>query len=235
MNRSIGGAIQNQVYPPNPRLDPQKQPLLYGLSLVVTFEYPKGLKDAIIDHLTRIPCTYFTSCNHFTVLNIGTEIPPTQVARIRNLVIQRISGKLTNDYRLNGSIREALTSLQIRPEIRMIPDGSIVLFGSGSLLEAIYELKLKLRKDLFSLDIDFDPRRDRQPIWIYTVFARIGRPIEMPVVAAMATSYKGFQKTHPAAKAIPLFNSKKPKLGLLTFGDHKAILPPVDFHDLSPV
>ena len=234
VNGSIRKARKNGIYPPKKRLDRQKNPLLYGLSLVVAFRYRKDLENAMRAHLRPIPSKYQhrTFYNHFTVLNIGTEIPPSEVDRIRSLVRDRISGRILNDYRLKASLGEAFDELCIRPEIRLMSDGSLVLFGSGFFLEAMYELKLKLREDLFSLDMNFDPNRDRQPVWIYSVFARIGKPLTKTVVEAMTKSYARFQRTCPISRPRRLL---QPTLGLLTFGDHKAILEPVSFQPLFPL
>jgi hypothetical protein len=224
MNATISTRINKQIYPPKLRKN------VSGLSLVVAFKYPPNFQEAVKTHFAPVPVVYFTPKHHFTIFNIGIEIPQAEFARIRNDVKGEIEQKIQQDSRLRVSIQDVFKQMRIRSEIRLMPDGAAQLFGSGAFIETIYELKLKIRDDILRLKLGFIPKRDKQPIWVSTVFARLGRPVNIEAIAQLRDNYYQFQKTWPIKQPITL---EEPQLGLLTFEDHKAMIEPLPFIQVS--
>ena len=106
--------------------------------------------------------------------------------------------------------------------MRLMPDGSIILLGSGAFPEQVHELRLRLRKDILALDPGPSRKRDAQPVWTYTVLARLGEhPIGMGMINQLEKSYRDFYGNWPQKHQIELV---RPALKLMVFKDKKAIL-----------
>lgn len=223
VNDCIGRNIAQGVYPPRERTDG-----LCGLSLVITFEYPSSFWEAAKNCLDPIcqasQAVYCTPVPHFTILNVGTEIPLKNVQDVCRNVRERLESEIRRNDDLCRLVQSVCKCAKMRSETRLMPDGSIIMLGSGAFPKQVHELRLKLREDMLALDLGPSHKRDAQPVWTYAVLARIGEhPIGMDKIGQLQRSYRDFRRDWPQTRQAEL---ARPALKLMIFRDKKAILRP---------
>lgn len=213
----------DELYQRLPRR-PSARTDVHGLSLVLYFDYPKGFLSSLTRYLAPLNNIIWpTKRPHFTVFNIGTEILVQQVERTRSLVTSQWDREIRKDFHLNSLVKSAEKATIRADELRIMRDGSLVLFGSGEFLESLHELRLKLRESVLPLDLESVLKRDAQPVWTHTVFARLVKS-ELDRETLSDGVRKMQQQHFPGAnQRVELLDTR---LGLMTFTDAKAILSP---------
>lgn len=203
---------------PNGRFMPQEREDAYGVSLVLFFRYPDTILGDLRNYLQPMEDTLCeTPTHHFTIFNIGTAIPVQDVHHVQTLVKNDWERQLRRDFHLHN-LAKSLQSAAVRAELYVMPDGSLVLFGSGEFLESMHEFRLKLREQVLPLDLESILARDAQPVWTHTVFTRIiDRILPSQIEAIRARCLAG------TGERIVLENAQ---IGLMTFKDAKAMLSP---------
>lgn len=208
---SINDRFRNGPFVPQERED------AYGVSLVLSFEYPETLLGDLEKYLQPIHNALWTTPkHHFTIFNIGTEIRVRDVENVRTLVQKDLERQLRRDFELHN-LAKSLQSAAVRPELYVMPDGSIILFGSGKFLESMHEFRLKLREQVLPMDLESILARDAQPVWTHTVFSRITDKILPDQIQKPPERLAGTGER---------INLKNAQISLMTFKDAKAMLSP---------
>ena len=207
------------------RYEPKEREQFRGVSLALFFEYPEGLRLSLGSYLTPLKnIVRETAQPHFTIFNLGTEIPLAAVKPLCESVKEEIEYELRRDFHLH-QLWKRLRQATVRDEVFIIPDGSLVLFGAGEFLKLMHEVRLKLRERVLPQNLESTLARDAQPVWTHTVFARvvdIVSPIQVQEMQEKAMQNRG-EKIELA----------EVKLGLMIFNDLKAMLP-VEIIEINP-
>ena len=197
---------------------PEKRKDANGLSLVLFFDYPNKFKKRIENSLGAIENKIWTTKqHHLTIFNIGTAIPTCVIDQIESYYHDKIKSKLEENTNFCKSVNKVLSNATIDSNLNLLPDGSIVLFGSGELLKAMHKLRVKLRKSIISVDLGKIFEYDAQPVWIHTAFARIVKKPDL-------TNFESFVNKAIVKEDLKGESLKNVRFGLMRFEDKKAMM-----------
>jgi len=205
----------------------------FGLSLVVTYSYEPTFESDVRALLACVGHAK-TTLPHFTILNVGLNMPISKLNAILDCTAARVSRSLAEDYGFGGLAQRLLECCSIRSEIRVMGGGEIVFFGTGGFSRTVHQLRLRLLTGILPLEVGLAFGTDKTNIWTHSVYTRLKE--QLHVVPAGTTSplqagYLTFsRKYHIGLVGTPAGDESRllqPQLELVAFADKKAICQPL--------
>ncbi len=221
-------------YPPIP-LERRGQPL-FGVSLVLAFEYPNDFVNAINAGFADFPLlvpdrgasalglgAYVTSQMHFTLINVGLNLRRSEADRLFTALKPPLRRLIRTDFAARRAVETMYQEPKVSRIFRVMRDGSLILLGSGArFLQAFCDLRQAVSPVISRLSSASSAAYN---IWMHTVYARPAQPFTAAQVAILAGGANGLQQGLIADERIDL---QEARLAIMMFEDKKAILPPVE-------
>jgi hypothetical protein len=220
-------------YPPIPHLvDGEPR---FGVSLVLAFEYPHVFVNAVNESFSKFPLhlppgdgppgsngAYITDQMHFTLLNVGIDCPGPEADRLVTAVKPPLSRLICTDFAVGSAVRVMCDQATVRPIFRIMPDGSIILLGSGAeFLRAFCDF----RQSVLPVIERLTSGSEAYNIWMHTVYARPPKELTASQIEIIAKAAESLE--NEGRERIKLENAR---FAIMKFKDKKAILPPDALH-----
>ena len=199
--------------------EPENDGETRGISLVLFYDLPDGLRRKLADYFSPAGTAYqTTSKHHFTIASVQEETPETEVDNLCNQFVDGWTAALREQNGFPEVVDRLLQNPKIRADELRIQGEAVLLFGSneGGFLSAMNELRLRLMRSVL---LSVPPGGGRkQPLWAHSV---LGRKVD----ALSAAVFQGLpQWPLPGVEA--RVAAKDPYLALMVFRDKKALLSP---------